>query len=86
MKLNENIINHHGKYYVGTVSDYIVLCTRDNGTPDNPRNVGLREATINDLEEYKERKKKKVFTSKWFEMPQAKKAIVRKINFHKEEK
>ena len=46
MEKNEILINHHGKYFVGTVSDYISLCTSD---PHNDVPFCGREATIEDI-------------------------------------
>jgi|GEM_PF-5606564 len=52
MEQHEVIIRDHGKYYVGTVSDYINIARIDGL---GPIGLGLREATLEDLSQYKEK-------------------------------
>lgn len=58
MKPDEHIINHGGKFYVGTVSDYMRLCTSDS------QSTGLREATPADIQLYAFRRKEQEWKNK----------------------
>jgi len=55
IKKNEMIIRHHGKCYVGTLRDYMMLCNQDPGSKPN-----LREATSTDIELFGFRCEKKM--------------------------
>ena len=52
MEQYEYIINHNGKHYVGTLSDYRNLCVRRF---DPYEKVYLRTATADELIEYNKR-------------------------------
>lgn len=53
MRENEHLIFHNGKYYVGTIREYVKLCVCDPHI-----NAGLREATPLDAEIYGYRMKR----------------------------
>jgi len=53
LEKHEHIIYHQGKFYKGTISDYIRICMQD---PHEP--VNLPRATAEDVDEYIRRRKK----------------------------